>query len=262
MKKLENKVAIITGAASGMGAAEAKLFAKAGAKVVGTDVQKEKLKSFFDELESDGYDVMCLVHDVSSEEDWKTVVDTTIKQYGKVDILVNNAGIPGKEGFLEDVDIDNYRKVIDINLTSQIIGMQVLASYMKENGGGSIVNISSIAGIVGTAGGSNVGYAGSKGGSRMITKAVAVEMGKSNIRVNSVHPGIIETPLLDNFNDEIKEALSKNIPMARLGNPIEVANAVLFLASDDASYITGIELIVDGGTPPNNAIVYGSTKVA
>ncbi len=94
MKKLENKVAIITGAASGMGAAEAKLFAKAGAKVVGTDVQKEKLKSFFDELESDGYDVMCLVHDVSSEEDWKTVVDTTIKQYGKVDILVNNAGIP------------------------------------------------------------------------------------------------------------------------------------------------------------------------
>ncbi|EIJ37566.1 dehydrogenase of unknown specificity [Galbibacter orientalis DSM 19592] len=245
MKRLENKVAIITGAASGMGAAEAKLFAEAGAKVVGTDVQKEKLKTFFDELEKEGHDVMCLVHDVSSEEDWKTVVDATIKQYGKVNILVNNAGIQISEDSFLESKLSDFKKTVDVNLTGQFLGMKTVVPKMKEIGGGSIINISSIAGIVAIPG-SNPGYASSKGGSRLITKTAAIEFAKDNIRINSVHPGVIKTPMIDGL-DELLEAVSAAIPMGRTAEPEEVGKAVLFLASDDASYITGTEIIVDGG---------------
>lgn len=246
MKRLENKVAVITGAASGMGAVEAALFAAEGAKVFATDIQEAKLKKLVDDIHAAGGDAEYMIHDVASEKDWKAVVAGTISVFGKIDILINNAGITGNMFVpIEEALVEDFEKLIQVNLTSQYIGIKLVAPLMRKNGGGSIVNISSVAGLSGGAGAN--GYTASKGGSRLLAKGAAVSLAKDNIRVNSVHPGGIETDMLQGTTEEFKKLNKDFTPLGRTGRPEEVALAVLFLASDEASFITGAELAIDGG---------------
>lgn len=246
MGRLDNKVAVITGAAGGMGKADALLFAREGAKVAITDLQDDKIKDVVAEIEALGGEAIGLKHNVASEEDWVRVVDETLKKFGKIDILVNNAGISNATPFM-DLTVEGWEKTMTINVTSIFLGQKYVIPHMIEAGGGSIVNISSIAGLTG---GSGAGpYTASKGAVRMLTKATAVDYAKHNIRCNSIHPGYIETPMtVDMFKDEqMTQWFQSQTPLPRLGKPEDIANGVLFLASDESSYITGVELPIDGG---------------
>lgn len=248
MKRLENKVAIITGAAGGMGAAEAKLFANEGAKVLITDVQEEKLKAVVTEIKADGGNADYIVHDVSSEDSWKKVAQKAETAYGKIDVLVNNAGILGNiMNTIEERTVEEFNKVISVNLLGQFIGVRTIVPYMRKNGGGSIVNISSVAGISGS--GNATAYTASKGGSRIFTKGAAVEFAKDKIRVNSVHPAYVATPMTKNMigAKDFENMALGGTPLGRGAELNEIAYGVLFLASDESSYITGSELIIDGG---------------
>ncbi|PWW05103.1 NAD(P)-dependent dehydrogenase (short-subunit alcohol dehydrogenase family) [Paenibacillus cellulosilyticus] len=246
MSRLANKVAIITGAGSGMGREEALLFAREGAKVVATDINEAAVQAVVKEIEAEGGVATAIAHNVASEEQWIGVVAATVEAYGKVDILVNNAGISFAVGML-DTTVEQWDKVMNINLSSVFLGMKHVVPHMQHNKGGSIVNISSIAGITGSQGAG--AYTASKGAVRMLSKAAAVDYGKDNIRVNSVHPGFIETPMSKEFvnNEQMLGWFLSQTALPRVGQAVEVAKAVLFLASDDASYLTGIELPVDGG---------------
>lgn len=246
MGRLADKVAVITGAAGGMGKADALLFVKEGAKVAITDLQEDKLKDVVAEIEALGGEAIGIKHNVASEEDWVRVVDETVKKFGKIDILVNNAGISNATPFM-DMTVEGWEKTMSINVTSIFLGQKYVIPHMIEAGGGSIINISSIAGLTG---GSGAGpYTASKGAVRMLTKATAVDFAKHNIRCNSVHPGFIETPMtVDMFKDEkMAQWFQSMTPLPRLGKAEDIANGVLFLASDESSYITGIELPIDGG---------------
>ncbi|WP_195571337.1 SDR family NAD(P)-dependent oxidoreductase [Paenibacillus sp. 1001270B_150601_E10] len=246
MARLEGKVAIITGAASGMGKVDALLFAKEGAKVVLTDIQIEKVNEVVAEIKNNGGEAIGFRHDVSSQEDWTSMVDETMKQYGKIDILVNNAGISSEVPFMES-SLELWEKIMSINITSVFLGQQAVIPHMINNGGGSIINISSIAGLTG---GSGAGaYTASKGAVRMLTKATAVDFAKHNIRANSVHPGFIKTPMSEKLmeNPDMKQWFLSQTPLPRLGLAEDIASGVLFLASDESSYITGVELPIDGG---------------
>lgn len=248
MNRLENKVAIITGAAGGMGAAEAKMFAKEGAKVLITDVQEEKLKSVVAEIKAEGGIADYIVHDVSSESSWEAVAEKAVTTFGKIDVLVNNAGILGNVmGPIEERTVEEFNKVISVNLLGQFIGVKTVVPYMRKLGSGSIINISSVGGITGSSNGT--AYTASKGGSRIYTKGAAVELAKDNIRVNSVHPGYVATPMTKNMkgsSDFEKGALSIT-PMGRGARLEEIAYGVLFLATEESSFMTGSELIIDGG---------------
>lgn len=191
MKRLENKVAIITGAASGMGAAEAQLFAKEGANVVATDIQEEKLQEIVESIKSEGGEAVAIKHDVSNKDDWESVVEKAVNSYGQIDILINNAGIGGAEGFakLDEVDLDSWNKFMTVNSTGNFLGVKAVAPEMEKAGKGSIVNTSSIAGLVGGAAG--IQYSASKGANRLMSKTAAIELAPHNIRVNSIHPGFI-----------------------------------------------------------------------
>ncbi len=243
---LNQKVAIVTGAGSGMGREEALLLAKEGAKVVLTDINEAAVQNVVKEITISGGEAAAFSHNVASEEDWIRVVNGTIQKYGKVDVLVNNAGISLAVSML-DTTIEQWDKVININLTSTFLGMKHVIPHMQTNNGGSIVNISSIAGLTGSNGAG--AYTASKGGVRMLSKAAAVDFGKDNIRVNSVHPGFIETPMSTDLisNERMLKWFVSQTALPRVGQAHEVAAAVLFLASDSSSYITGIELPVDGG---------------
>lgn len=259
MSRLENKVAIITGAARGQGAVEAKLFAKEGAKVVATDMNDELLQQTVKEINDEiGSGVVVGVkHNVANEEDWKNVVETTVEKFGKIDILVNNAGIGGKNlKFGEDgrlipstleYSVEEYRSLMDINATSQFIGIKAVAPEMMKQNKGSIINVSSIAGLIG--GQANIAYQASKGAVRLMAKTAAIEFAKYGIRVNSVHPGGVKTPLLDGTYEEgvLDEVAKKIVPLQYISEPIEQAYVLLFLASDESSYITGAEIVADGG---------------
>jgi len=248
MKRLENKVAIITGAAGGMGAAEARLFAIEGARVMITDVQEEKLKGVVSEIVAAGGTAGYMVHDVSSENSWAAVVQKTAELYGKIDILVNNAGITGNlMAPLAERTVEEFNKVIAVNLLGQFIGVKAVVPHLLKNKGGSIVNISSIGGITGSAGGT--AYTASKGGSRLITKGLAGELAKDNIRVNSVHPGFVATPMTQNMPHakEFEAMAVGGTPLGRGATLNEVAYGVLYLASDESTFTTGTELIIDGG---------------
>lgn len=244
--RLEGKVALITGAAHGMGAEDARLFAREGAKVAIADIREEDARKVEAEIAEAGGEAMVIMLDVSKEDQWEHAVAAVVAKFGKLDILVNNAGISGS-GESDSRSTDAWDRLIDINAKSVFLGMKHAIPEMEKIGGGAIVNISSISGLVGQES-IHPGYNASKGAVRLVTKAAAVQHAKSGIRVNSVHPGMLP-PMLTSFQrgDPNREAMNANVPMGREGEPIEVANAVLFLASDEASYITGTELVVDGG---------------
>ncbi|OCA92011.1 glucose 1-dehydrogenase [Pseudobacillus wudalianchiensis] len=246
MGKLAGKVAIITGAAGGQGAYEAQLFTREGAKVIATDVQTELLEQVVARINESGEQAIALKHDVASEEDWQAVVNTTVETYGKVDILINNAGIYISNN-VKDTTLDEWDKTMSINSTGVYLGMKHVIPEMLKSGSGSIVNISSIDSIIGS--GSSAAYAASKGAVRSLTKNAAFNYAKDKIRVNSVHPGVIITPMNEHqlASEETKTFAQKNTPLPYLGAPEDVAYGVLYLASDESKFVTGIELVIDGG---------------
>lgn len=247
MRRLENKIALITGAAAGIGRTTALLFAKEGAKLVLTDVNIEGVNKVSDEIKKSGGDAIGLSLDVSNEEQWIGVVKSAVDKYGRVDILFNNAGIYIISPITE-IELKTWNKLININVTGVFLGMKHVAPLMAKQKKGSIINASSIAGIGGGSG--HVLYGASKGAVRTMTKDIAMEFAADNVRVNSIHPGYIKTEMVDYASEKSHktlEELGALYPMKRLGEIEEVAKAVLFLASDDASYITGAELVIDGG---------------
>jgi 3(or 17)beta-hydroxysteroid dehydrogenase len=245
--RLENKVALITGAASGMGASMARIFAREGAKVVAADVLEEEGNAVVAEITKANGAAIFRRLDVTSEAEWKAAVDSAVAEFGKLDILVNDAGLSGSA--VEDLfDTAAWDLLMAVNARGVFLGMKFVIPIMKAAGGGSIVNISSISGITGQQQ-IHVAYNASKGAVRTLTKAAAVQHGADNIRVNSIHPGLMP-PMRSSkrtADPEVRAKMLQQVPMGRAGRPEEVANAVLFLASDEASYITGAELYVDGG---------------
>ena len=243
MGRLSGKVAIVTGAAQGMGEATARLFASEGAKVVVADVNTEKGKAVAADL---GDNAMFHKLDVSSDEDWAAIVAAAGEAFGPVNVLVNNAGLVHFTP-IEMLDPNDFNRILGVNTLGPILGTKHVSPVMKANGGGSIVNISSVDGLRGANG--LTCYTASKWALRGVTKCHAYELGTSGIRVNSVHPGGVDTPM-GNAAGRPKEEVNqvfKRLPLGRIGDPGEIAKASLFLASDEASYITGAELAVDGG---------------
>lgn len=248
MTRLAGKVAIITGAASGQGAAEARLFAREGAKVIATDMNDALLKDVVAEINTEyGTVAHAIKHDVANEAEWIEVVTQAVETFGKIDILVNNAGVSGKIHTLEDITVDEWNFVMNINALGNFLGMKHVVPVMKENGGGSIVNISSLAGINGY--GALTPYAASKGATRILTKGAANQLGPDKIRVNSVHPGFVDTPMIAQYtsNEEAYNHLVSAIPLRTLAQAEDIAYAVIYLASDESRFVTGEELIIDGG---------------
>jgi NAD(P)-dependent dehydrogenase (short-subunit alcohol dehydrogenase family) len=245
--RLEGKVAIITGGAHGMGAEEARLFAREGAKVAIADIREEDGRKVEAEIAEAGGQAMFVMLDVTKEDQWERVVDQVVAQFGKLNILVNNAGISGSN-FDDLASTEAWDLLMDVNAKGVFLGMKHAIPQMKKAGGGAIVNISSMSGFVGQTY-VHPGYNASKGAVRLATKAAAVQHAKEGIRVNSVHPGSMPAMLTSGARGDggSQDARIAAIPMGREGQPIEVANAVLFMASDEASYITGTELLVDGG---------------
>lgn len=240
MGRLNEKVAIITGGASGIGAKIAERFLQEGATVIAADINIDGLKNMLDNDKLVG-----MTLDVTSEEGWEELTKKVADEYGKIDILVNNAGV-STEKTLEHVNYEDWERNNKINGFGAMIGMKYVIPYMVEKSGGSIVNLSSVTALVGMGLNS---YTASKGAVRAITKAAATEYGGRGIRINAVFPGVIETPMVAGLQESAETLAQINAltPMRRLGQPEEVANAILFLASDEASYITGAELAIDGG---------------
>lgn len=246
MKRLSDKVAIVTGAAGGMGAVEAKLFAKEGAKVMATDSNEEKLKAWVVAARAEGLEISYMKHNVTSESDWKKVADKTMQLYGSLDILVNNAGI--YPGFVscEDTSIELWGRIISINLTGPFIGCKTCIPYLRLSGGGSIINVASIAGVVG---GNGTAYSCSKGGLVLLSKDLAVTLAKDKIRVNALCPGFVLTPMTEDILKApgMETTIAMSSPQGRAADPIEIATAALYLASDESSFMTGAEMVIDGG---------------
>jgi len=242
--RLKDKVAIVTGAAHGMGEAEARLFAQEGAKVMAADILGGDAERVAAEIRNAGGEASAAKLDVTSEPQWKALIQKTLQAYGRLDILVNNAGISGSS--VGDSDgLAGWDRIIAVNQTSVFLGTKLAAEEMAKTGGGSIVNISSIMGFVGGSSG-HPAYCASKGAVRIYSKAAAVRYGPKGVRVNTVHPGYMP-PMLNATNAGERADKIALTPLRRLGEPIEVAYGVLFLASDEASFVTGTELVIDGG---------------
>ncbi|HRD78392.1 MAG TPA: glucose 1-dehydrogenase [Hyphomicrobiaceae bacterium] len=241
--RLQGKVAIVTGAASGMGAATARMFISEGARVMATDVLEAEGRALASAL---GPATRFERHDVSSEADWSRVVEATQNAFGRLDVLVNNAGISGSDP--NRLSLSTFEQQVAINMRGVFLGMRAVIPIMQRAKSGSIVNISSISGVTGQDF-VHMAYNGAKGAVRAMTKAAAVQFGKDGIRVNSVHPGLMPPMRTSRMSADptVRERLLAAIPMGRTGRIEEVASANLFLASDEASYITGAELAVDGG---------------
>ncbi len=242
MGRLDGKIAIITGAARGQGEAEARLFAAEGATVVLTDVLSNEGQAVAADIGGTFHH-----HDVSTEEGWERVVAATVEQHGRVDVLINNAGIFHRAKMI-DHTLDDLRRILDINLIGVFLGMRTVAPVMIGQQSGSIVNISSIAGLVGAPG--SIGYGASKFAVTGMTKTAAMELARHNIRVNSIHPGMIDTDMIDevvSHDDGRKERMAGSTPFRRAAEPGEIANLALYLASDESSFSTGSEFVADGG---------------
>jgi len=254
MNRFDNKVVLVTGAASGIGYATTCEFAKEGALVVATDLRQEKLDSVFQDLIAEGYKIETRCQDVTEHETRKETIDGIVQRHGHLDVLFNNAGGSPVVPF-EATTPEQWRFINSLNLDSVFFGMQAAIEVMKnQEKGGVIINNSSIAALIGFP--LLPAYAATKGGIRSLTKAVAIDVARKGlpIRVNSIHPGTIMTPWLTGFleglgdqAEHVKKQMEEKIPMNRCADPIEVARPVLFLASNDASYITGAELVIDGG---------------
>ncbi len=244
MGTLDGKVAIITGAARGQGAAEAHLFAERGAKVMLTDVLDEEGAKT---AASIGSAAAYMRLNVTDEQNWADVVAATVEKFGKVNVLVNNAGIITPVAEVQDTSLETFNKVISVNQTGVFLGMKAVVKPMQDAGGGSIINIASIDGLIGMYGA--IAYCASKFAVRGMTKVAALDLGKYGIRVNSIHPGGVQTKILDDTGltqDQAVEAF-KAMPLGRIGQPEEMATLAAYLASDDSSYSTGSEFIADGG---------------
>ena len=245
--RLENKVALISGGARGMGAAEACLFAVEGAKGVIGDVLEDEGRQTEAQINESGGECLFLRLDVTSESNWQDAVAATVSRFGKLDILVNNAGI-FPLGTVEDTSEDLWDRVMAINAKGVFMGTKHAIPEMRKTGGGSIINISSIAGLIGSRGAA--AYGAAKGAVRIFTKSTAIQYAADGIRANSVHPGIIETPMSIPTiltTEEQRDTQINRTPLGRIGTADDVASGILFLASDESSFMTGSELVIDGG---------------
>ena len=252
MGRVSGKVALVTGAAQGLGAAIARKLAEEGANVVLTDVNLDGVRRQAHEINSVRADsALAIGHDVTSTDQWRDVVLDTREAYGGLNILVNNAGI-GSVGSIEEETLETWKRVHEIDVDSVFIGCKAALPLMKQSGGGSIVNISSISGVI--AGHNMAAYNSAKAAVRHLSKSIALHCARigSNVRCNSVHPAFIDTPIIDGMarngdRDSIVKKLGRQIPLGRIGNPEDVAYAVLYLASDESGFMTGSELRLDGG---------------
>ena len=248
MGRLDGKVAFISGGARGMGAEEARLFAREGAKVAIGDVLEEDGRRVEAEINESGGDCLFLRLDVTSEANWQSAIAATVSRFGALHILVNNAGIGGVGGLVEDTPVEDWELVMDINAKGVFLGTKAAIPEMQAAGGGSIINISSQLGIVATDNSSPM-YHASKGAVRILTKSTAIQFAPDGIRANSVHPGPVVTAMTERRREdpEAFALMRSRIPLGRFAEPIEIANAVLYLASDESGYVTGSEVVVDGG---------------
>lgn len=242
--RLTGKVALISGAARGQGAAEAHLFAREGAAVVLGDVLEGDVKERASEIRTAGGKAEALRLDVTQAEDWEAAVSLAERSFGRLDVLVNNAGILVTDG-VEATSREAWDRVIAVNQTGTWLGMRAALPAMRRAGGGSIVNISSIYGLIGSGG--SAAYHASKGAVRLLTKTAALEHAPQKIRVNSIHPGVIDTLMLDALPKELRPVLPTLTPLGRNGTPEDIAFGALYLASDESAFVTGSELVIDGG---------------
>lgn len=247
MDRLRHNTAIVTGAAGGIGKAIALLFAREGASVMATDIQEDKLREWVEQYAArERLSIAYAAHDVTKEEDWKTVTDKTISLYGRLNILVNNAGI--FPGFTDEehTSLALWNKIISINLTGPFLGCRYCIPLLRKAGGGSIVNIASIAGLVG---GNGPAYSASKGGLRLLSRDLAVTYAKDNIRVNTICPGGVLTPMTETLIKEpgMDDMVKNMSPQGRMADASEIATGALFLASNESTFVTGSDLIMDGG---------------
>ena len=249
-KRLVGKVAIVTGGASGIGEATSRLFARHGAKVVIADIQDERGKMVADSIARSGGEAAYMRLDVADEAQWERTVAGTVKRFGKLDVLVNNAGMSGPRGRepIEAAKRENWDTVMAVNATGVLLGMKHAIPEMRKAGGGSIINISSIYGIVGAKTGGAV-YHASKGAVRILSKLGGVQYASDRIRVNSVHPGFVDSPMTEELHSRpgVREERISLTPIGRIGTPEDIAWGNLYLASDEASFVTGAELVIDGG---------------
>jgi cyclopentanol dehydrogenase len=245
--RLEGKVALISGGSRGQGAVEAKLVSQEGAKVVIGDILDAEGQRIEAEINETGGECVYVHLDVTSEEDWRNAIGQAVSRFGKLDILVNNAGIYPPAS-IEDTTEELWDRIMDINGKGVFLGTKLAIPEMRKAGGGSIINISSVAGLRASAGAA--AYGASKGAVRLLTKSTAIQYAGDNIRCNSVHPGVIETDMtLPNLlrDEDARQRSADRVPLGRIGQPEDVAWGVLFLASDESSFMTGSELVIDGG---------------
>ena len=248
MGSLDGKVALISGGARGQGATEARMMAREGAKVVFGDVLDEEGRKVEAEITEAGNEATYVHLDVTNEAEWQAAIDTAVVRYGRLDILVNNAGILIRKS-IEDTTEEEWDRIMAVNAKGVFFGTKHAIPAMRRAGGGSIINISSTAGLVGSPG-ETAAYIATKGGVRLFTKATAIQHAKDNIRCNSVHPGPIDTPMIrDTLTDPAQlERRMQRLPLKRVGTTEDIAYGVLYLASDESSFVTGAELVIDGGT--------------
>lgn len=245
--RLAGKVTLISGGARGQGAAEARLFAQEGGKVVFGDVLDEEGKQVEAEVNESGGEATYVHLDVSKESEWIAAIDVAISRFGKLDVLINNAGITIRKS-IEDTSEEDWDRIMGINAKGVFLGTKHVIPAMRQAGGGSIVNISSTAGLTGSLY-TGSSYTATKGAVRLFTKATAIQHAKDNIRCNSVHPGLIESPMTEGLlvDPANREMRTQRIPLGKIGTLADVAYGVLFLASDESSFMTGSELVIDGG---------------
>ena len=245
--RLKGKVALISGGAKGQGKVEAQLFSKEGAKVILGDILDDLGQEVAKDIQNTGGEATYVHLDVTNETDWKSSIEIVLKKYGRLDILVNNAGILIRKG-IEDTTSEDWSRIMAINAKGAFLGIKSAIPVMRQSGGGSIINISSTAGLVASPSGS-ASYTATKGAVRLLTKSTAIQYAHENIRCNSVHPGPIDTDMIqDSITDPTKlTERMERLPMGRFGTAEEVAFGVLYLASDESSFVTGSELVIDGG---------------